>query len=158
MSPLLDIRDGERSDLPAVFALLRDSGLPTDDLSSIADLRLWVLGAEHGLVGVIALERFGAEALLRSLAVAPEYRKRGIGHQLVARLEKDARTVGVTRLFLLTETAEHFFLKLGYSPLDRHFVSEALRQTAEFRSLCPVSAVCMSKMLLEQACASATHG
>lgn len=36
---------------------------------------------------------------------------------------------------------------LGYAVIDRAYVSEELRQSAEFRSLCPASAVCMSKAL-----------
>lgn len=150
MSPPLDIRRGGPTDLPAVLEVLRDSELPTADLIGVSDLHLWVLETMHGLAGVIALERFGSEALLRSLAVAPQYRKRGIGHQLVARLEKDARAAGVRRLFLLTETAERFFLSLGYTVLDRSFASEPVRHSAEFRSLCPASAVCMSKALMDQ--------
>ena len=100
------------------------------------------------LVGVIGLERFGSERLLRSLAVASECRKQGFGLELVVQLERDARIDGAARLVLLTETAEQFFRSIGYKITDRHLVSEHVRQSAEFRSLCPASAICMSKMLL----------
>jgi len=90
---------------------------------------------------------FGSEALLRSLAVAPECRRRGIGHQLVARLEHDAYAGGIQRLILLTETAQAFFRALDYQVIDRQAVGDAVKQSAEFRSLCPASAVCMSKTL-----------
>jgi len=108
---------------------------------------MWVLEARDSLLGVIALERFGTDALLRSLAVAPEYRKRGLGHELVARLEQDAQADGVEQLVLLTQTAEPFFRNLGYDIIDRRCVSEELKQSAEFRSLCPASAVCMRKAI-----------
>jgi amino-acid N-acetyltransferase len=49
---------------------------------------------------------------------------------------------------LLTETAETFFRRLGYEAIDRHYVSEDLKQSAEFRALCPASAVCMTKSLV----------
>jgi len=126
--------------------MLANAGLPTADLGT-SDLQLWLLEAGGALVGVIALERFGSEALLRSLAVAPAHRKRGVGRRLVARLEEDARAAGVRRLVLLTETAETFFRSLDYRVIDRSSVGEAPRQSAEFRSLCPVSAICMSKTL-----------
>jgi amino-acid N-acetyltransferase len=45
------------------------------------------------------------------------------------------------------ETAELFFRNLGYDTIDRRVVNEELKQCAEFRSLCPASAVCMSKGL-----------
>jgi amino-acid N-acetyltransferase len=133
--------------MPAVLNLLESAGLPTSDLTSAQQLHLWVF-KDDSLQGVIALERFGTEALLRSLAVAPEYRQRGVGRELVARLEQDALADGTMRLVLLTETAEPFLRGLGYQVIDRQSVSEALKQSAEFRSLCPAaSAVCMSKTL-----------
>src|SRR5579863_10326679 len=147
MSPSLDIRRGGPRDLVALASLLRGAGLPTADLNGITDLHVWLVEAKDALVGAIALERFGREALLRSLAVAPEYRKLGVGQRLVARLEEDARGEGGEQLFLLTETARDFFLRLRYAVVDRSSASDALRQSAEFRSLCPVSAVCMSKSL-----------
>ena len=140
------IRRGEPDDLPAVLALLQSAGLPTADLTSAQRLHLWVLKTDS-LQGVIALERFGSEALLRSLAVAPEYRRHGLGHELVARLELDARADGIEQLVLLTETAERFFRDLGYEAIDRQSVSDGLKQSAEFRSLCPAYAVCMRKAL-----------
>ena len=146
MSRPPDIRRGRSVDLPAVHALLGHAGLPTADLST-SDLQMWLVEAESGLVGVIALERLGPQALLRSLAVIPEFRKLGIGRRLVARLEEAARADGVKQLVLLTETAEGFFRSLGYSVVDRSSVGEAPKQSAEFRSLCPVSAICMSKTL-----------
>jgi amino-acid N-acetyltransferase len=133
--------------MPAVLALLQAARLPTADLTSVQDLKIWVLDASDSLQGVIALERFGTDALLRSLAIASEFRKRGFGRELVAQLEQDAYTDGVEQLVLLTETAEPFFRSLGYEVIDRRYVSEALKQSAEFRSLCPASAVCMSKAI-----------
>jgi N-acetylglutamate synthase-like GNAT family acetyltransferase len=146
-SPQPSIRRGESADLPAVLTLLEGAGLPTADLTSFPGLQMWVLQAKDSLLGVIALEPFGTVALLRSLAVAPEYRRRGFGHKLVARLEQDAQAGGVEQLVLLTETAEPLFRSLGYDVIDRRHVNEALKQSAEFRALCPASAVCMSKAL-----------
>lgn len=127
-----------------MVALLRAAGLPTDDLAKV---NLWEAESEASLAGVIGIERFGTCALLRSLAVAPGYRKRGFGRQLVAHLEDAARTDGVEQLVLLTETAEAFFRALGYEVTDRGQVPEDVQRSAEFASLCPVSAVCMSKSL-----------
>jgi amino-acid N-acetyltransferase len=142
-----DVRRGQSADVPAVLALLHSAGLPTADFTSAQGLTMWVVSERDSLVGVVAMERFGTDALLRSLAVAAGHRKRGVGHQLVARLEHDAQAEGVHQLVLLTETAEPFFRNLGYEVIDRRYVSQELRQCAEFRSLCPVSAVCMRKAI-----------
>jgi amino-acid N-acetyltransferase len=147
LSPQPTIRAGRDADLTAVLALLQAAGLPTADLTSATCLRLWVLEAEDSLIGVVAMERFGARALLRSLTVAPRYRQRGLGHQLIARLEREAQADDVEQLVLLTETAEKFFRAIGYEVTDRRHVPEEIKQSAEFRSLCPASAVCMSKLL-----------
>jgi amino-acid N-acetyltransferase len=139
------VRQAQTADMAAVLALLESARLPTADLHSAQQLTIWVLEGQTSLLGVVALERFGTEALLRSLAIAPEYRKRGFGQGLVARLERDARESGIKQLVLLTETAQQFFSRLGYSVVDRRSVSNEVQQSAEFRSLCPVSAVCMTK-------------
>lgn len=147
MSPLPNIRRGRAADLPAVLTLLESARLPAADIASVDELPMWVLEERGSIAGVIALQRFGAEGLLRSLAVTPEYRNRGFGAQLVAQLEESARADNIQELVLLTETAEIFFRTLGYSVIDRRYVSDGLQQSAEFRSLCPASAICMSKTL-----------
>jgi amino-acid N-acetyltransferase len=53
----------------------------------------------------------------------------------------------VMQLVLLTQTAQSFFERLGYGVIDRALSPEAVRTSAEFRSLCPASAVCMTKTL-----------
>jgi len=141
------IRVGRPADLPVALPLLERVGLPTANITNARELTMWVLESGGALVGVIALERFGTDGLLRSLAVAPEFRNQGYGRDLVTRLEKDARERGVHRLVLLTETAEQFFRSIGYARIDRSQASVALQQSAEFRSLCPASAACMTKTI-----------
>jgi amino-acid N-acetyltransferase len=48
---------------------------------------------------------------------------------------------------LLTETAKTFFEREGYSVIDRASAPEPVRTSAEFRTLCPQSATCLSKRL-----------
>jgi amino-acid N-acetyltransferase len=142
------IRRGRASDLSAVAALLRQAGLPTEDLSSASSLNVWVLEIDDELAGAVALE--GTEPtsrLLRSLVVVPTHQRRGLGRDLVARVESDARAKGVEQLVLLTETAQALFDRLGYEVIERSAAPESLRQSAEFRSLCPASAICMAKRL-----------
>jgi amino-acid N-acetyltransferase len=143
------IRGAGADDLSVVLQILTAAGLPTEDLSSAHDLRFWLATDGGAPLGVIGLESYGAEGLLRSLAVVPQHRQRGLGRELVARLEREARSEGIERLVLLTETAEPFFWHAGYEVMDRAAVSGPLKQSAEFRLLCPASATCMSKSPLE---------
>ena len=142
-----NVRAARAEDTSRVLALLADSRLPTEDVTTAHDLRIWIAESNGAIQGVIALERFGNEGLLRSLAVSPGCRQRGLGRELVAHVERHAQMGGITRLVLLTETAERFFDALGYEVTDRHLANDGMRQSAEFRSLCPASAVCMSKTL-----------
>ena len=129
-------------------ALLQRAKLPTDDLSSAPGLQTWILEIGRDLAGAIALEGEGSAArLLRSLVVSPAHQRRGLGQSLVARAESDARAQGVQQLVLLTESAQGFFSRLGYRVIERGVAPQQLRQSAEFRSLCPASAVCMAKSL-----------
>lgn len=140
------IRPALSADLPGLTALLAAAGLPVADLDG-GRIRFLVAVTEGQTVGVIGLEGFPPEALLRSLAVAPALHGSGLGGQLVRALEVHAAAIGIRRLTLLTETAAPFFAHLGYTALSREQVDASIRATAEFRSLCPASASCMHKPL-----------
>ncbi len=53
----------------------------------------------------------------------------------------------VELLVLLTQTAQAFFEGRGYLPTVRTDLPASIQQTAEFKSLCPANAVCLSKRL-----------
>jgi amino-acid N-acetyltransferase len=134
-------------DRPAVMALIGDCGLHTEDITEEM-LRDFLVARKAGeLAGVIGLEFHGAGALVRSLAVSERYRGKGLGSKLAASAEKAARARGVSRLYLLTMTAEGFFTGQGYEKFDRCRAPEQIRATAEFVRLCPDSAVCMQKAI-----------
>ena len=50
-------------------------------------------------------------------------------------------------LHLLTTTARHFFGALGYDELEHWGLPESIRETEEYRVLCPRTAVAMMKRL-----------
>ena len=134
------------SDLPAIRNLLEAAKLPSSDLADDTAVRFWV--ARVGVVvGAIGLESFGTAGLVRSLVVSPDARRRGLGDSLVAALETEAAACGLRDLVLLTQTAEQFFADRGYTVIDRSNAPAELRQSSEFKSLCPASATCMSKPL-----------
>jgi len=137
------IRQATAGDLPRAIELLSAADLPTEDLAP-AHLALIAEG-EVGILGVIGMELFGEVALLRSLVVSPLARREGVGHSLVKALESSARERGIHELWLLTIDADVFFLNLGFSKRERGNAPDAIRDSAEFSSLCPDDAVLMSK-------------
>lgn len=140
------LRAAGESDLPAVERLLAASGLP---LAGVRESLKDFIVAEAGgaLVGVGGLEICCDNALLRSVAVAPEWRSRGVGRELVTRLIADAEARGIHALWLLTTTAERYFPGFGFREATRNEAPDDVRATAEFREACPASATVMVRDL-----------
>ena len=132
------------ADGSSIRALLTAAALPTDDLEE-APSRFWVARDGRSVGGVIGLERYGDVGMLRSLVVSSAIRRRGVGRDLVSTVEQQALEAGVGLVVLLTQTAESFFKRLDYAVVDRAYVPDEIKLSAEFRSLCPASAVCMTK-------------
>lgn len=137
------IRRAVQQDLPSVEQLLVASKLPTAGVAESLD---GFLVAEHdgALVGVVGVEECCEYGLLRSTAVAPAWRGRGLGRQLVQRAIAQSESKGVRALYLLTTTAEHYFPSFGFSPTTRDLVPTPVRDSVEFRSACPASATVMT--------------
>jgi len=142
------------------FAALRDendikqllfkSQLPTDGI--ISHLKDFILAkSTGGIIGVVGLEAYDGIGLLRSLAVLPEVRGKGIGKELCSRAIAHAHTQKINELFLLTTTADSFFAKCGFHKIGRNLAPAPLQASVEFKSLCPDSAVCMRMQLSERA-------
>jgi amino-acid N-acetyltransferase len=131
----------------AVVRLLDSAGLPSEDLTDAHLDHFFCAGAASTPHGLIGLELFGRDALLRSLVVAPDYRRTGLATALVQHAERHAQSQGATAIFLLTTTAEEFFRKRGYVATDRASAPPAIRTTREFAGLCPASSAFLVKTL-----------
>ena len=129
-------------DLPAVRSLLDSCGLLTGGIELVSQNCL-VAEVDSRLVATVALEPCGRCALLRSLAVAPDFRGRSLGRGLCARIISHARLLGLERLYLLTMDAEEYFTAQGFMRMARSKAPAEIQATSQFRSLCPESAVCM---------------
>jgi amino-acid N-acetyltransferase len=140
----VSLRRAGRADDGAVATLLRELELPTEGVAEWLD-RFWVAEHQNRVVGVAGMERYGESGLLRSVAVAPEWRGSGIGRTLVDRVLDEGRAAGIREVYLLTTTAEHYFPRLGFQCVDRDCVPAAVRASAEFTGACPASAVVMRK-------------
>lgn len=140
------VRPATSADLAAVEQLLTDSDLPLVGVKDALDTFV-VAEADGQLVGVAGLEICCDDALLRSVAVRPEWRSKGVGRAVVTRAIAEAESRGLRALYLLTTTAEHYFPSFGFARIDREAVPEDVRKTEEFTSACPASATVMSRSL-----------
>ncbi|MGV3558597.1 arsenic resistance N-acetyltransferase ArsN2 [Larkinella arboricola] len=140
------IENARPEDRETVVALLQQADLLTDDLPT--DLADFVLAkAPDGYVGVAGLERFGPVALLRSVAVEADHQGQQIAARLVEQLLERAKRAGVKELYLITTTADRYFARHGFQPVDRQTVPVTIRQTPQFGGLCPASAVVMKRVI-----------
>ena len=149
MSNTTDTRDAALrvatdSDLPAIERLLASSGLPIAGVGEA--LRGFVVAeSNREIVGVVGLEMCCDEyALLRSTAVAPDWRGTGLGRRLVTHAIAEAESRGIKALYLLTTTAERYFPSFGFVKTQRDAVPDEVKRSVEFREACPASATVMT--------------
>jgi len=137
-----EIKD-ERS-LKAVLSLLEKNHLPFKDISLNNGLIISYHNATGELIGSGGIEFYSSCALMRSVAVEQQERGKSYGKEIVQDLLNRARTKSITNVFLLTETAHAYFLKLGFHDIARNNVPQEIKLSSEFASVCPASAVCMT--------------
>lgn len=141
-TPSVTLRAAVNEDLGAIEQLLLASDLPVAGVAEA--LRDFIVAESlEQLVGVAGLEVCGEHGLLRSTAVLPSWRDRGLGRQLIERIIADAEAHGLRSLYLLTTTAERYFPSFGFVLTTREAVPASVRETAEFRDACPASATVM---------------
>jgi len=131
-----------KSYLPDIEALLQQCELPYQDCNEHLD-KFFGISSGDKLVVIGALQINGATALLRSIAVPPENRGLGLAAAMTQHLLGVARSNGVSELYLLTETAEGYFTRFGFYPIERDRVPAEIKSTRQFESLCPSSAQIM---------------
>src|SRR4029077_13992870 len=121
------------TDLGAIHALLKSSGLPIGDLETAQPEFVAIRDGER-IIAAGALQVFGSAALLRSVVVADGERGRGTGRRVVSELERLARSPKINQLVLLTETARDFFQQQGYRVIEPGATPPDVQESAEFRS------------------------
>jgi UDP-N-acetylmuramate: L-alanyl-gamma-D-glutamyl-meso-diaminopimelate ligase len=127
------MRPAQRGDMPAVREVLVAAGLTGEPARDEQAPAFYVLRNERGLVGAVALEVYGDDAILRSLAVHPESRGTGYGWMLADMAVSQARWRGVRRIYLLTQSAADFFAaKFGFRVVDRTTVSKQVATSETF--------------------------
>jgi len=130
------------TDLAAVEALLHTSNLPNAGLAEHFTNAVVARAGQH-VVGSAALEQYGNAALLRSVAVYPSLQGEGLGQRLTEAALTAARQQGIQHVYLLTTTAGDFFPRFGFQPIERSAAPESVKQSVEFTSACPESALVM---------------
>jgi len=121
----LKIRKAKISDLKQVHKLINDFAkkeemIPRSLNELYETLRDFLVYEDHGnICGVCALHIMWEDlAEIRSLAVDRGYQKKGIGRNLVKQCLKEAKALGIQKVFALTYHPE-FFKKIGFDYIDK---------------------------------------
>ncbi len=130
------------SDAATIEALLASVELPSANLrEQIGNFLVARVGGRA--VGCVGLELYGETALLRSLAVLPEQRGRGVGARLAAEIIERARRLGASEAVLLTTTVRAMAAAMGFKEAPRGSIPAAVRESWEFTADCCGTATCM---------------
>ncbi|MFN0284228.1 MAG: amino-acid N-acetyltransferase [Kineosporiaceae bacterium] len=122
---LVEVRRARTVDVPGVVALVDAYAqdrilLGKERVTLYEDVQEFQVAVAQGgrVVGCGALHVLWEDlAEVRTLAAHPEFRGRGIGHALLDALVRQAREVGVNRLFCLTFEVD-FFSRNGFHAID----------------------------------------
>lgn len=140
-------RPARPEDHPGIEALLRSCALPLAGVDA-AITGFVVMEDDAGvLIGCAGLEEYGEYGLLRSVAVSPEARGRGVGARLTGAVVEEARRRGLRALYGLTTTAERYFPRLGFEVIGRGDIAAPIRRSEEFSTICPATAIALRLVL-----------
>ncbi|MFF4404690.1 amino-acid N-acetyltransferase [Streptomyces sp. NPDC001262] len=152
LSNAVTVRRARTSDVPAVRELINTYArdrilLDKATVTLYEDIQeFWVAERDEDgtVIGCGALHVMWEDlAEVRTLAVDPDVRGAGVGHQVLDKLLRTARWLGVRRIFCLTFEVDFFtkhgFVEIGETPVDGDVYSELLRSydegVAEFLGL-----------------------
>jgi amino-acid N-acetyltransferase len=118
---LENIREAKADDIAALIALIEpmeEEGILVHRPRELLEREIEhfsIMLHDGIIVGCAALYRHSdEEAELACLAVSPDHREWGYGEQLMKRIERRARKLGVKRLCVLTTRTEHWFVERGF--------------------------------------------
>jgi amino-acid N-acetyltransferase len=122
--PFEELRPARIDDVAGILELLRpleESGAlvrrSRERLETEID-RFFLMERDGMAIACAAIYCYPRDGMgeLACVAVHPDYRNRGRGDALLARMEGIARDRGIGRLFVLTTQTAHWFLERGFSP------------------------------------------
>lgn len=147
MTVAYNIRAARQGDLAHVERTLREADLPLDGLSDQFGDGYAIAESDGDIIGVEGIEIHGDDGLLRSAAVVPSWRGKGVGDALTRNRIDWARDRGLHALYLLTTTAGDYFPRFGFTQVDREVAPDAVRRSREFSEACPSTALFMTLSL-----------
>jgi len=131
----------EYKSIDAIKTLLQENDLPVSDLNS--KITFFVEKLNEKIIAAGGIEDVGNDAIIRSIVVADEHKGSGFGKAITMQLLNHAKEKGKKDIYLLTTTAEKYFPKYGFKEIDRHAVPDNVKNSSQYKDVCPDTAVVM---------------
>ncbi|MFA6955608.1 MAG: GNAT family N-acetyltransferase [Thermoanaerobaculia bacterium] len=142
----LTIRAAREGDVDDILTLLIDADLNIDGVHEHLGSFVVAVDADQ-VVACVGAEAYQFVALVRSLAVLPEYQGRGLGRRLVRQVLDRFSSRGLREFYVVTEDAEGFFKKRGFKPCDRDEVHPQVLGSSELTNASDSAVVMRLQML-----------
>jgi len=120
----MNIRKARAKDIPEIENVInyyagQNKMLPRSSSELYENIRdFWVKEKNSGIAGCCALHIIKKDiAELKSLAIKQEFIGEGIGKELVKKCAEDALTIGIKKIFVLTQIPD-YFKKLNFTEID----------------------------------------
>lgn len=137
------IRSAQASDLVKAKNLLSEHNLPVEGLENYFGESYCVVEQNNKIIGIGGVEIYDKVGLLRSVAVSPAVQGHSIGKIIVDNRVAYAKQKGVKTAYLLTTSADKYFQRSGFEYENKSNAPESIKNSVEFLSACPESAVFM---------------
>lgn len=127
------IEAASAKDEAAILSLLTETELPHEGVSE--HFGGFLVGRDESgqVVACAGVERHENIGLLRSVAVAPDLQKSGLGSKIVSAVIERSKENGIKEIVLLTTTARDFFARrFQFVETTRDEYNEALKDSPEW--------------------------
>jgi amino-acid N-acetyltransferase len=120
------IRQANENDIAGILTLiepLEKQGVLVERSREKLELEIeqyTLMQRDNVIIGCAAIYAFKDDeaAELACFVIHPDYHKQGMGEQLITTMEAKVTDAGLSKLFVLTTQAEHWFLRHGFTECD----------------------------------------
>lgn len=141
----INIRRATVNDLAGIKELLIANGLPIVGVDM--NVNHFIVADNSRIMGVIGAQYSETKALLRSFAVNSRQRKCGVGTALIKQVQTQLRIQNTEEVYLLTDTAQEYFKRLGFYEISRDQMPLLLLKESGLDQACPCTSHCMKFLL-----------
>lgn len=129
-------RRAEAADVPVIAQLISSAHLPPLFIEEF--LEGFVIADHEGdMIGVGGVELYDDSCFLRSIVVHSEAQGLGLGRRMSELLIEAAKAAGARDVYLFTQDAWPFWLKLGFTDISPEAWKAPAQQTWQYRFVAP---------------------